>query len=167
MLKAARLLIPMISMMFVALSVGLASAEEDGSRIIRFSGALAEGQSSTVTVKQIEQAGLQEFTVFNPYEEREEDYTGVFISDLVEMFGAEGVQSVRLTALDDYVIDINQEEWSNLRIVLATRVDGAYFGFETKGPMRIVFPDYDSDKLEHQELLPKWIWMITRIEFKD
>ncbi|MBR9652097.1 hypothetical protein [Thalassovita aquimarina] len=153
-------------LVIAGLYASLAVAQEDGSQRISLSGALAEGQEGSATISEIEAAGLHEFTLFNPYDQREDLYAGVFISDLVEKFGAEGARSVTLIALDDYTIDFSREEWDDFGIVLSTRMNGDYFGFDMKGPMRVVFPDYDGAKLEYQETLPKWIWMITRIEFK-
>ncbi|WP_323786401.1 hypothetical protein [Thalassovita sp.] len=165
--KTILLSIPVITLLVSALFTGIASAGEDGSKRISIAGALTERVGTSVTVREIEEAGLHDFTLFNPYDQREDKYTGVLFSDLVAKFGAENVQSITLTAIDDYIIEFSREEWNDLQIVLSTRVNGEYIGFDKKGPMRVVFPDYDATKPEYQETLPKWIWMITRIEFKE
>ncbi|MYM56191.1 hypothetical protein [Thalassovita mangrovi] len=166
MCKSTSALLRILALLVAAMFATVTAAAEDGSRIIRLSGALADGQAAAVTVKDLETAGLQEFTVFNPFEQREDLYTGVFIKDLVHRFGAEDVQSITLTAIDQYSITFDREEWENFRILISTRVNGDYFGFDKKGPLRVVFPDYDPNQLAYQEILSKWIWMITRIEFK-
>lgn len=165
--KTAGLLAKLLPLAVAVLVAGLSSAGEDGGRRIQIAGALAEGLGTSITVREIEEAGLHDYTLFNPYDQREDRYTGVLIPDLVERFGAPEVQSITLTAIDDYIIEFSREEWNDLQIVLSTRVNGEYIGFDKKGPMRVVFPDYDASKLEYQETLPKWIWMITRIEFKE
>lgn len=148
------------------LAANLAFAQASGEQHIHLFGALADGQAETVTIEEIEALGLHEFTVYNPFELREEPYAGVFVKDFVEAFGADDVEAISAAAIDDYTITFSREEWLKYPIVFATRVNGENIGFDKKGPMRVIFPEYDPDKSEYQELLPKWMWMITRIEFK-
>ncbi|MDX1779906.1 MAG: hypothetical protein R3256_01180 [Thalassovita sp.] len=155
-----------MALIVAMLAANLAFARANGEQSISFFGALADGQAETVTVKEIEALGLHEFSVYNPFELREDLYTGVFVKEFVEAFGADDIVEISATAIDDYTITFSREEWLRYPIVFAIRVNGEYIGFDKKGPMRVIFPEYDPNKSEYQELLPKWMWMITQIEFK-
>ena len=153
-------------LLFLLLHSPLAVAgEADGSVRIKLTGKLAPGVSKQVTVKEIESVGIVEVEAFNPYEERADWYTGVWLDQLVQRFGGQDVTGVTTKAIDDYQIDFSKSEWEDMRIMVATRVNGHYIGFDKKGPMRIVFPDYDKGLKKYQNNLAKWMWMINRIEF--
>jgi len=116
-----------------------------------------------VPVAEIEAAGLHQVEAFNPYEQRSETYEGVWMQDFVAAFGSAETTALTTRAIDDYEITFDREEWQSLRILIATRVNGEYIDFDQKGPMRIIFPDYDETHEDYQTNLPKWTWMITEI----
>lgn len=139
------------------------AAAADGDTTILVSNAGAAASGKQIPVAEIEQAGLQEVVAFNPYEKRSETYQGVWMQDFVARFGTPETASLTTRAIDDYEITFDRSEWQDLRILIATRVDGKYIDFDQKGPMRIIFPDYDDTLAAYQTNLPKWTWMITEI----
>lgn len=138
----------------------------DGSARIRLDGNLAAEVPSQLSVLQIEAIGTHEVEAYNPYEKRSDRYTGVWLKDLVTHLGASSTQQVTTSAIDDYVVTFKAFEWQQQRILIATRVNGQYIGFAQKGPLRIVYPDFDRADPVYQANLPKWMWMITRISFE-
>jgi hypothetical protein len=52
----------------------------------------------------------------------------------------DSASSVRITALDDYQVDIPFAEIEKWPILLATRMNGEYMSIENSGPTRIIFP---------------------------
>ena len=143
----------------------LRAADADGSATIRLSGLRAEGVSARVSIREIESVGVAEVESFNPYEQRLERYTGIWMEDFVEHFGTPGVKSIHVHAIDDYAIDFTPQDWGNMRILMVTRTNGKHIDFAAKGPMRIVYADFNPDVEKFQLSLPKWVWMITKIEF--
>ena len=157
----------MIKQGFLILGLVLGAAtpvfSADGGTTILVTHTGQEQDKRQVSVAEVEKAGLQEVHAFNPYEKRSETYSGVWMQDFVAAFGTEETTSLTTRAIDDYEITFNKEEWQDLRILIATRVDGEYIDFDRKGPMRIIFPDYDEKHEDYQTNLPKWTWMITEI----
>lgn len=135
----------------------------DGDTIILVLQAGSKDNGRQISVAEIETAGLQQVQAFNPYEKRSETYSGVWMQDFVAAFGSAETSSLTTRAIDDYEITFSKQEWQDLRILIATRVDGEYIDFDRKGPMRIIFPDYDEKHKDYQTNLPKWTWMITEI----
>lgn len=139
---------------------------KDRKHTILLSGATRDGNKQRVTVKQIEQLKTHQVAVFNPYEDRTESYSGVWMKEFVQHFGQPDVTRMKMHAVDDYSIEFNASEWNDLRILMATRTNGKYMGYELKGPIRIIFPDYDPKLEVYKVNLPKWMWMINKVEFE-
>ena len=142
------------------------SSEIDGNFAISLTGNTAPGVASQVSVKTIESIGVVEIEAFNPYDKRTDKYTGVWLDQIIARFGRAGTKKITLKAIDDYEIKFMASEWEKIRTLMATRVNGKYIGFAQKGPMRIVFPDYDKNKKIYRDNMAKWIWMITQIDFQ-
>lgn len=105
------------------------------------------------------------FMVYNPWEKREDLYEGILLDDFVKMFGSSDVSKLKLIALDFYEIIFDKELYQNERILLAYKVNGKYISIRERGPMRIVFVDYDASKKKYELNLVKWLWMIKKVEF--
>lgn len=155
-------LVALIWAIFFAISWGPNAAAET----IRLTGKTIFNEDYDVTLDEIDQIGVIEERVFNPYEKLKVRYSGVLLDRFVAKFGDPSVTSVTMTAIDDYRITFVKAEWERFRILLVTKLRGRRFGLELKGPARIVFPDFNPEKEIHRVKLPKWMWMIQRIDFK-
>lgn len=102
--------------------------------------------------------------LYNPWEKREDKYEGVLLSELAKKYG-KNTNSLKLIALDDYTIEFLKDEYENERIMIAFKVNDEYISVRKKGPMRIVYLDYDPSKKRYENNLYKWMWMIKKIEF--
>lgn len=142
------------------------SLADAGDRKIRFSGELLEGTEKRQSVKQIEnQFTLFTQNIYNPWEKESATYSGILVDQLLTKFAKEGVNKIVFKAIDDYQIEMDLNTLKDFQILLVTKQNGEYLEVKDKGPMRIVFPDYDASKKEYEDNLPMWMWMINRIEF--
>ena len=71
-----------------------------------------------------------------------------------------------MKALDDYEITFTKKLVGDERILLVYKVNGEYISIRDKGPLRVVFVDYDASKKEYQQNLQMWLWMIKEVEFQ-
>lgn len=142
------------------------AGEEDGNRRIILSGLTSSGNMQQISVKEIESLGLTEVDLDSPFLEHRTHFSGVWFDQFVSHYGTSEVANVLLTGIDKYEVSISKMDWSTYRILLVTREDGKYIGYQQKGPMRVVFPDYHPSEKHSQANLPKWIWMITEIKLK-
>lgn len=165
MLKGFYQLLLMFSLVF-SVQIAFAAPDHDGSKKITLTGNLQGKAFQRVSIKTIETVGLKEFSVYNPYEKKVEDYTGVLLDEFVKHFGKPGISKLIFRAIDDYSIEISKQDWTQFRILLATRTNGDYIGYASRGPVRVIFPDYDKQKPIYEPHLSKWAWMINHIEFK-
>ena len=140
-----------------------------GSRVsnIILSGNLIEASSQHLSVDELTH-GLKYVSerVYNPYEKRTDIYGGVLIDEFVQKYANENTQSIELIAIDDYSITITKDEWKSMRIILSTEINNKKISIKNKGPLRIVFPDYDPQETQYQTNIASWIWMIKKIKFK-
>lgn len=111
----------------------------------------------------IERMGLIRFTVRDPWLEQDLEFTGVLMTDLLAAVGAASDATyIKVTALDDYQVDISLADLKRWPIMLATQTGGAPMSIEDKGPTRIVFPaDPGIDTVRTKDF---WIWQIETIE---
>jgi len=112
----------------------------------------------------VEAVGMVTYQVQNPFEGRPITYTGVLMRDLLELWQVdEGVQQVKLVALNDYQVTIPVEDFYTYPILFALLADGEVMEPDYLGPAMLVFP------LDHYEFnVPmvrrQWIWQIRAIE---
>lgn len=152
------------ALLWVVHSAGAMAAEKT---MIRLGGDLGHSDLAGITIEQIEALGLAEVEVFNPDERRVATYQGVWLNDIVAGFGTGQTQNISMTAIDFYQASFDREDWERLRILLATREDGAHIEVDRKGPMRVIFADYNPEERAYQETIGKWIWMVNKIDFSD
>jgi len=113
----------------------------------------------------LEKFGLARYDVNDPWLGKNVVYTGILMSDFLEIVGAaDTAEGVSILALDGYEVSITLKEIEKWPILLATQTDGAYMTVRENGPTRIIFPfdDYaDIDQVLYKDL---WIWNIKSIE---
>lgn len=68
----------------------------------------------------IEQVGLVEYQVQDPFEERPITYRGVLMRDLLELWQVhDDVEQIKFVALNDYEVEIPAEEFYTYPILFA------------------------------------------------
>ena len=138
-----------------------------GEKKIRMSGNIKNESIKSITPKILETSlKTTEIHMYNPWEKQPDAYKGVLFNEFVRFYGAGNVSLVTLEAIDDYKVSLTKKMWQNERILLVTRVNGEYISLRKKGPLRIIFIDYDSAKKKYELNLPLWMWMINKIDFE-
>lgn len=159
-----------IVLFFVFLSsLGIITGSTDvhcSEQSIEVTGNAKDEVGSILTISMIEAVGLDEVTVYDPFEKSERSYSGVMLSTFMEQFGKPGTTKAVFKAIDDYEIAFTLEELEKTRILVVTRAAGQHIGLTEKGPVRIVYPDYDPQLHNSKEIMPRWIWMIQAVHFE-
>jgi hypothetical protein len=103
-----------------------------------------------------------ELTVSDPFQKQQIGYKGVWLADLLRAAGADvSTGNLRITALDDYVVNIPMSDVRAGGIFLAVQnLDGTAIPVSAGGPTRIVFRD-GTPAGDNSE---QWIWSIATIE---
>jgi hypothetical protein len=99
------------------------------------------GATLTFDIDTLENLRLVKYAVDDPWLNDRVTYTGVLLSDLLEVAGApDTTTEVIAVALDGYVSPIPVSEIESWPVLIATRSNGAHMTIETSGPTRIIFP---------------------------
>ncbi len=139
---------------------------DPGDRQITLTGSSLSQNELKLSIKELESKfSLFSTQLYNPWDKKNARYTGILINDLANTFSKANVVTIKFSAIDDYQVTIPKKLWQKQRILLVTKENGKHIEISNKGPMRIVFPDYDISNPEYQSNLTLWMWMINRIEF--
>lgn len=71
---------------------------------------------------------------------------------------------IRMTAINDYKVDMPRAWVEPAAPIIATRIDGAPFGIREKGPLWLVFPFDSDDRFQTEEVYSFSIWQLTQIQ---
>jgi hypothetical protein len=139
----------------------------DGAPVLRVTGKIAETNGPSelrMDAATLDRLGLTEMSVYEPWVKADVVFQGVWLADLIKLAQPDGgAQSVHLTALDDYQIDLSMADVMAGGVLLATKTgDGSTIAVEDGGPVRIVFaPGTPSGSSADQ-----WIWSLATIDVR-
>lgn len=91
-------------------------------------------------------------------------FEGVTGKAIVAALGATG-RTAKAVALNDYKVEIPLEDFTDNRLIIAYRIDGAAMSVRDKGPLWVMF-DFDSDPgVNNETYFSRAIWQLRSIEF--
>ena len=93
-------------------------------------------------------------------------WTGVRLRHLAERMGGGPQSTLRLTALNDYAIDIPFSDLVRYDPILAYRRDGQPMGIRHKGPLIVIYPFDAHPPLQAQEYINRTIWQVNAISIR-
>lgn len=121
------------------------------------------GERLLLDLAGIEGLDTTSIELFEPFDERRSEFTGVSLEAIVAAIGpSAGATSLHLTALDDYEVDISLQDVARGGILLATRQSGQPIAVDHGGPIRIVF----RDGVASGKNLDQWIWSVRSISVR-
>jgi hypothetical protein len=75
--------------------------------------------------------------------------------------------AIRLSALNDYVIDMTVEELGDDAPIVATRMNGHTFGVRDNGPLWLIYPFDQNEQFTNDQIYAKSIWQLVSIRVTD
>lgn len=128
-----------------------------------------EGKQYNLSTKHLFELSKQEFDATTPWTSEEHRFRGVTLYDLIKYYSKSQPNAIRLTALNDYVIEMPRKEWTDYHVLMATQLDGKPISIKDKGPITIVFarkrsvfnflmPNINDEKT------PYLVWFLKKIE---
>ena len=115
----------------------------------------------------LEKLGLVKYEVLDPFAKKERVFTGVLLSQLLDVVGAEPeAQTLELVASNEYKTDLELGDARKWPLLFALQADGAPIPLDDGGPAIIVFPFDDYPEIDHATYDPKWVWSMTEITVK-
>jgi hypothetical protein len=126
--------------------------------------ALNRGGTIALDRTVIERLSVVKVRVYEPWVKQDVDFRGVWLQDLLTVAGAAAdASTVRITALDDYTVDIATADVRAGGILLATSAgDGAELPIDKGGPTRIIFVAGTKAGANADQ----WIWSLKSIDVR-
>lgn len=98
-----------------------------------------------------------------PWHENTTTFTGPTMSDLLSVIGATG-NTLRITALNNYTIEVPVQDYINYPVIIATRADGNVMTIRQKGPLFVIYPFAEMPELYNEVYFGRSIWQMSEIE---
>lgn len=144
--------------------------EAQGQVILRVSGLLERGNVVEGS-KSVAEFDLDMLRHFGPktiststiWSSGKIDFLGVPLSSVLRAIGAEG-RTLRLTALNDYTIDMPVSMIEAEVPILAYEMNGALLSSRDKGPLWVIYPFDSVSKYQNEESYSRSVWQLVRIE---
>jgi hypothetical protein len=112
----------------------------------------------------LDELGVVKAKVYDPWVKQELEFQGVWMNDLINAAKpTSGAQSIHITALDNYQIDLSLADVRAGGILVATkRGDGSPLPIDEGGPVRVVFVG----GVPSGASADQWIWSLTMIDLR-
>lgn len=115
----------------------------------------------------LENIGLVEYKVDDPFVKKTILYTGVLMSQILKVAGASSdATTITLTALDDYSVDMQIADAVKWPILVALKADGEYMPIDENGPLINIIPYNDFPEIDHLTYDAMWVWSLSAITVK-
>lgn len=125
----------------------------DGERVAEFDLARLEG---------LPQHQIQTGT---PWHTGKPAFSGPLLREVLKAAGAEG-KTLRMTALNDYRVDIPADDVQRYDVIVARLLDGRAMTVREKGPLFVMYPFDKHPDLRNTVYFSRCIWQLRRIEVR-
>jgi len=125
------------------------------------------GDTAQFDMATLESIGLVEYDVDDPFAKKNIVYSGVLLSQLLDVVGADSNATIlTLKALDDYSADMKSSDANKWPVLVATQADGAYMPVDKNGPLISVWPFNDFPEIDHITYDALWLWSLSQVTVK-
>jgi hypothetical protein len=91
-------------------------------------------------------------------------YRGPLARDVLAVLALDHADRVRLTAANDYFVDVPTGDFRRYDVILAMEANGRRLSLRDKGPLWLMYPISDHPELADRTHLRRLIWQVVRIE---
>lgn len=91
-------------------------------------------------------------------------YRGPLMRDVLAHLALDRSATIRLTAANDYYVDIPTSDFRRYNVILALEADGKRLSRREKGPLWVMYPISDHSELRDPVFNTRLIWQVVRIE---
>lgn len=142
--------------------------EPQGKVILSVKGKIGhsqDGETARFDLQQLQQLDSATFRMQTRWSDEPHEYHGPRLQALLKAVDAQG-DTLRLTALNDYSVDIDRAYINQYNPILAWRQDGRILRVRDKGPLWLLLPVHKYPSLNEGEHATKMIWQLKSIEIR-
>ncbi len=125
---------------------------------------VATDEVKALTLEELQ--SLDQVTVLtaNEFVDGEKMFRGPLVRDILAFCKLGEVKNVRLTAANDYQVDVNAQEFYDYDAILALSMDGELLSKREKGPIWVIYPMSDHEELRDPVYNSRLIWQLVKLE---
>lgn len=162
--KLAAIAIALLGLCAHLFSTAPALAQAGALEIVWVDAGGDERARRTLGIDEVEALGGVEIATSTPWTQGVVRFSGPTLGALAALEEGDVVEA-RLSALNDYSIDVPAEDWAAYDVVLASRADGERMRVRDHGPFWLVYPLDSDPALQTQRYHARMIWQVRRIAF--
>ena len=122
-----------------------------------------QGQRAALDMAMLEALAQRSFSTKTPWFKQPRKFTGPLLRDVLALVGAQGT-TMRISALNDYRIDVPVDDTQRFDVVLARMIDDKPISVRDKGPLFMIYP-FDSDATLRTPLFySRSVWQLKSID---
>ena len=137
-----------------------------GEVVLTVTGRITEtnaGAAATFDMAMLEALPGRATETETPWTKGKVKFEGPLGAALLDQLGATGT-TLKITALNDYVVEVPMEDFRKWPVILATRKDGKPMPVRDKGPIFVIYP-FDLDRsLYNEKIFSRSAWQVKSIE---
>jgi hypothetical protein len=108
---------------------------------------------------------LRHITTHTPWFDQAMTFSGPFLQEVLDLVKVQG-EHLRLTALNDYAVEVPISDLKKYQPVLAWQINGKALSVRDKGPLFLMFPFDSRPELKNDLYYGRAIWQIRTITVK-
>ena len=141
-------------------------ADPTGEVVLTVSGKISTtngGATAAFDMAMLEAMPKRTTVTETPWTKGTVTFEGPLGSALLDRVGASGTV-LKITALNDYAVEVPVEDFRKWPVILATRKDGKAMPVRDKGPIFVIYP-FDLDRsLYNEKIFSRSAWQVKSIE---
>ncbi|WP_370280407.1 hypothetical protein [Pontibacterium sp.] len=146
---------------FMLLACAVAATAQAGDKAIL--SVVDAGGTKAYSLKELDGFKQHVIETSTPWTETH-TFSGPLLKEVLLKSGAYQGHTVKAYALNDYIVEINQELLDNYPVILATRKDGKIMRIRDKGPIWIMLPLDQSPELDNRRMHGQMVWQLNKLE---
>ena len=142
-------------------------AADAGPVVLSVTGKLSAGHSMHFDMAALAALAQHSLITSTPWYSQPRQFTGPLLRDVLQAAGAKTtVTRLRLTALNDYRVEIPAGEVQQHDIILARLLDGQPMAVRDKGPLFVMYPFDAHAELQSAVHFSRAIWQVHSLELQ-
>lgn len=117
-----------------------------------------------LTLEDLEAMPQHSITTVTEFTDGATTFTGPLARDVFEHLDLNEVDTVRLTAINDYFIDVPTSDFRQYDVIMALEADGRRLSRRDKGPIWLMYPISDHEELADPQYVARLIWQLVSAE---
>ncbi|MGR3636412.1 MAG: molybdopterin-dependent oxidoreductase [Shimia sp.] len=119
-----------------------------------------DGKAVEFSIKDLDALPQTSFETSTVWTDEDVVFSGVSLSALLEAAEVSGT-TLRMTALNDYAVDMPMSEIGDDYPIVATRMDGVVMPIREKGPFWVVFPYDAASSFRSETAYARSVWQLS------